>query len=131
MSQTIEGLVECHRIARDRAQRGLPSWKGTLGFMAQLKTLAERHSAGDDDLTASEMLAAFRSAAEEIRAKVPEAKLPWLPMEHEDLEYFLDTMEGWTVEYIENADDILGEFDNALDRFADWCDVNRWWIAPA
>lgn len=131
MPRTVEGIVECHQLARDRARQGKPSWEGTLNFMALLSPLCERHDEGDDTLTAQMMLDGLQAAAKEIRAKVPQAQVQHMVSADEDLEYFLQTMEDWTVAAIENCEDILAELNIALGRLYDWCDVNRWWIAPA
>ena len=131
MPRTVEGIVQAHQISRDRLSRGLPSWKGSLEFMTPLAAIAERHEAGDDSLTAQMVLDAFHAAAKEVREKVPQAQQSFFPMEDEDLENFVLTLEGWTLSYIENCPDILEEFNEALDRLYDWADVNRWSITPA
>lgn len=99
--------------------------------MTQLSALAERHEEGDETLTAQMMLDGFQAAAKEIRAKVPQAQVEHMASADEDLEYFLQTMEEFTVESIEAHPDILEESNAVLDRLYDWCDVNRWWIAPS
>lgn len=130
MPRTVEGIVHCHELARDRARRRLPSWDGSLTFLAPLKVLSERHEEGDDTLTAQMMLDGFHAAAKEVRAKVPQAQGKTFEAVDEDLEYFVLTVEEWNVAFIESCPDILAEFNRALDRLFDWCDVNRWWIAP-
>ncbi len=131
MPRTIEGIVEAHQIARDRVRQGKPSWNATLHFMAALGVLHERHEKGDDTLTAQMMLDGFQAAAKEIRAKIPQAQQPTFEMADEDLENFVFTMEEFTLESIESSPDIFADFNEALDRLYDWCDVNRYWIAQA
>lgn len=103
-------------------------WKGELNF-APLTELSKRYYAGDTTLTAQILLEAFHAAAQEVRAKVPEAHPDHMfEMKDEDLENFVLTLEEWTVAYIENSDDIFNEFDEALERLYDWADANRWSI---
>lgn len=130
MPRTIEGIVQCHQLARDRRRQGLPSWAGTLNFMAQLDALATRHDDGDETLTAQQMLDGFHAAAKEVRTKVPEAKGTDFSLDNADLEHFVVSLEEWNLAFIENCPDILAAFNELLDPFYDWCDQNRWWIAP-
>lgn len=130
MPQTIEGLVKCHELARSRTRRGQPSWAGTLGFMAQLDALATRHDDGDDTLTAQQMLDGFHAAAKEVREKIPEAKGSDFTLDNADLEHFVVSLEQWDLAFVENCPDILQAFDDLLDPFYDWCDMNRWFLTP-
>lgn len=130
MPRTVEGIVESHQIARDRRARGLPSWKGQLHFLATVNPLLKRYLDGDTTLKPQELLDAFHAAAKEVRSKVPEAKEAFIPMEHEDLEFFVCELENWTLVDMEQAD-LVDEFNNALDRLCDWCDRYRWWIKPS
>lgn len=130
MPRTIEGLVECHRMASQRTARGLSPWKGNLEFLSTLAPLVARFESGDISLKPAEFLAGFHAAAKEVRAKVPQANDKFESMDDEDLHWFVQTIEGWTVEYLQSASDIMEEFNEALDRLYDWCDANRWWIAP-
>lgn len=131
MPRTVEGIVEAHQIAQERRARGLNSWKGQLSFMTTLGPLAERFDAGDETLTAQEMLDGLHAAAKEIRAKVPEAQGKYFEFEHQDLENFVLTLEELTLARLEAHEDIIEEVNDALDRLYDWCDRNRWWIVPA
>jgi len=131
MPRTVEGIVEAHQLARDRIRRGLPSWNGKLMFMPALGKLSDRMEEGDTTLTAEELLEGFHAAAKEVRAKVPQAQGKYFEGVDDDLENFVLTMEEMTVSFIENHPDIFEEFNEALDRLYDWCDRNRWWIAPA
>ncbi len=131
MPRTIEGIVQAHQISRERVRQGKPSWNATLHFMKALHDLHERHDEGDDSLTAQMLLDGFQAAAKEIRAKVPQAQQPTFEMDDEDLENFVLTMEEFTLESLQNAEDVFDDFNEALDRLYDWCDINRWWIAPA
>jgi len=81
-------------------------------------------------VTAQQMLDGFKAALAEVRSKVPEASEKFLPMEHEDLEWFIQELDGWDLAYMEKCPDIIEEFNEVLDRFYDWCNTNRWWIAP-
>jgi hypothetical protein len=129
MPRTVEGIGQTHEIAQARARQALPSWDGKLMFMTQIKVLADRLDDGDISLTATEMLAGFQAAAKEVREKIPQAKGPRFEMRDEDLERFVQELEGWTVEFVENCPDILEAFDHLMDPLYDWCDVNRWWVA--
>jgi len=128
MPRTVEGIVESFQLAEERRHQRKPVWDGKLSFLKQLGPLAERMDAGDTTVTAQMLLEAFHAAAKEVREKVPQAKGAFFPMADEDLEYFVVSLEEWTVEFIEACPDILEEFNNALDRLYDWCDRNRWWI---
>lgn len=130
MPRTIEGLVQCHQIARERARSGKPSWEGKLLFMSALAAMVERFEDGDDTLTPQMMLDGFQEATKEIRAKVPQAQGDIVSIDDQDLESFVLTIEQWTVSHIEASPDILEEFNEQLDRLYDWADVNRWRIAP-
>jgi len=131
MPRTIEHIVQCHNLAESRTKRGLSKWDGKLSFMMDIGPLAKRLEAGDTTLTAQTLLDAFKAAAQEIRSKIPQAQGAYFKMEDDDLEYFVLTMEEWTVVFIENCPDIFEEFDEALERLYDWCDINRWWIELA
>lgn len=129
MPRTVEGIVEAHQIARERRAAGKSPWNGTLDFMRDLRPLVEAFQAGDESVTSQKMLDAFKAAVAEVRAKVPEAKGDIVEMEHEDLEYFVGELEGWTLASLEASPDIVEEFDNALERLYDWCDRYRWFIS--
>lgn len=131
MPRTVEGIVESHQLAQQRRRAGRPVWDGELTFMATLEPLGERLDEGDTTLTAQMLLDGFHAAAKEVREKIPQAKEKFFAAEDEDLEYFVCTLEEWTVSFIESCPDILEEFNIALDRLYDWCDKNRWWIVPA
>ncbi|MCC5612547.1 hypothetical protein LC612_39100 [Nostoc sp. CHAB 5834] len=117
-------------MASQRAARGLSPWKGNLEFMSLLAPLVTRFESGDTSLKPEELLAGFHAAAKEVRAKIRQANDKFESMEDEDLHWFVQTVEDWTVEYLQGSPDIIGEFNDALDRLYDWCDANRWWIAP-
>lgn len=127
MPRTVEGIVEAHRLASRRVAKGLHPWKGTLMFMHTLKPLAASYESGGD-VTAQQMLDGFKAAVAEVRLKVPEASLKVMPMEHEDLDWFIQELDGWDLAYVESSQDILDEFNEILDRFYDWCNTYRWWI---
>lgn len=131
MPRTVEGIVEAHQLAAERRRRGQPVWDGQLLFMETLEPLGERLEEGDTTLTAQELLDGFHAAAKEVREKVPQAKEKFFTMKDDDLEYFVVTIEEWTLSFVESCPDILAEFNIALDRLYDWCDTNRWWIKPA
>lgn len=130
MPRTVEGILQARQISRERVRQGKPSWKATLHFMKTLRDLHERHNEGDDTLTVQMLLEGFQAAAKEIRAKVPQAQQPTFDIDDEDLENFVLTMDEFTLESIEASPDVFEEFNEALDRLYDWCDINRWWIAP-
>jgi hypothetical protein len=131
MPRTVEGIVEAHELAQARRRQRRPAWDGELTFMSRLAPLSKRMEEGDTTLTAQELLDAFHATAKEVRDKVPQAQGKMFASGDDDLEYFVLTLEEWTLDFIESCPDIFDEFDTALDRLYDWCDRNRWWIKPA
>lgn len=130
MPRTVDSIVEAHQIAQKRRSRGLPTWSGTLTFLPELTRLVEAMQADCSLDSAHALLEGLKGAAAEVRQKVPEASLPLQPLEHEDLYFFVEELEAFTLESMQE-DDILDEVDNALDRLYDWCDRHRWWIQPS
>lgn len=124
MVDSVEHRVHCVRLARDRMNRGLPSWAGTIKFKDIL----------DEDRTnTSEAHAA--SVANRIAARI-KAVLPVLADEENpdcdmDLAEAVGSLATLTPESFADCDDysVLEDLTHRLTDIYDWADNNRYWIA--
>lgn len=118
MPRTIESIVECHRVARERRAQGKPVWD--MEF--KIRDIINKESN-----TVEEIVDKSHRIAKVIRAKLPEEKLDF---DHEDYDEEIENL----VEDLERMDATMDKelaeekFNELLEEIYDWSDKNRCWI---
>jgi hypothetical protein len=120
MARTLEGLVECHRVADVRRRAGKPVWDRKI----DIKEVLYRDQSNESDEHAR---AVGQEIAALLRASVPTA---WLVGADDEFDWTLDEI----LDCLENVssggedDPAVDALNSYLDDLYDWADVRRVWL---
>lgn len=124
MPRTIEGIVECHRVVRERRAAGLPPWDHRIDIKAVLTrdpgNETEEHAAA----VANEIGALLRSG-------LPDAMLDVMSEAFDaELSEIVDHLEWLKPDSHEGIADRtnLEDLNDRLEEIYDWADGKRVWL---
>ena len=130
MPRTIESIVHCHRIARERRQAGRRIWDHRVPLKEVLGALRERRDRGEtiDDASVAK---ACCDLADLLKARLPAR---FFDITHADYDRTLDDIhEGLADITAETFQDdpsysLLKHLDGKIEELYDWGDYARVWL---
>lgn len=118
MPRTVEHIVECHRIARERRDAGHRTWDRTIDIKAILRR-------DKSNFSNKHVVSVAIEIADLLRSKVPKS---WLDItsdlyEHE-LDDVVERLAGFGAEDAPEGE-LVAELNFALEELFDWADIKR------